>query len=78
MSNNKLEHVFEEKDLGITIDSELKFREHISRKVRIANGIVGQIRRSFSFLDCETFTIEVKNLSLSCSLSSPVQITKGV
>ena len=55
MSNNKLEHVFEEKDLGITIDSELKFREHISRKVRIANGIVGQIRRSFSFLDCETF-----------------------
>ena len=52
--NNELEHVAEEKDLGVTIDDELKFGEHISRKVRIANGIVGQIR-SFSFLDCETF-----------------------
>ena len=55
MSSNELEHVFEEKDLGITIDGELTFGEHISRKVRIANGIVGQIRRSFSFLDCDTF-----------------------
>ena len=55
MSGNELEHVFEEKDLGITIDADLKFGEHISRKVRIANGIVGQIRRSFSFLDCDTF-----------------------
>ena len=53
--NNELEHVAEEKDLGVTIDGELNFDEHISRKVRIANGIVGQIRRSFSYLDCETF-----------------------
>ena len=53
--NNELEHVPDEKDLGVTIDSELKFEEHISRKIRIANGIVGQIRRSFSYLDCETF-----------------------
>ena len=49
MTGNELEHVFEEKDLGKAIDADLKFEEHISRKVRIANGIVGQIRRSFSF-----------------------------
>ena len=55
ISNNEIEHVFNENDLGITIDSELKFDEHISRKVRVANAIVGQIRRSFSFLDCDTF-----------------------
>ena len=53
--NNELEHVSSEKDLGVTIDEELKFEEHIMRKVQIANGIVGQIRRSFSFLDAETF-----------------------
>ena len=53
--NNELEHVAEEKDLGVTIDGELNFDEHISRKVRVANGIVGQIRRSFTYLDCETF-----------------------
>ena len=55
MSGNELEHVFDEKDLGVTIDGELTFEEHIARKIRIANGIVGQIRRSFSYLDCETF-----------------------
>ena len=55
ISKNELEHVPDEKDLGVTIDDELKFEEHIMRKVRVANGIVGQIRRSFSFLDAETF-----------------------
>lgn len=55
ISNKEIEHVFDEKDLGVTIDSELKFDEHISRKVRVSNAIVGQIRRSFSYLDCDTF-----------------------
>ena len=39
----------------MVIDSELRFEEHISRKIRVANAIVGQIRRSFSYLDCDTF-----------------------
>ena len=52
---NEMEHVFDEKDLGITIDSNLNFEEHIARKVRTANAIVGQMRRSFSYLDCDTF-----------------------
>ena len=30
--NHELEHVFEEKDLGIIVDSELTFAEHISSK----------------------------------------------
>ena len=51
----KLDHVFKEKDLGITADSELRFDEHIARKVKIANAVVGQIRRSFSYLDCDSF-----------------------
>jgi ribonuclease P/MRP protein subunit RPP40 len=53
--NNDIEHVFDEKDLGITVDSELKFEEHLAKKVKIANAIVGQMRRSFSYLDCDTF-----------------------
>ena len=51
----EIEHVFDEKDLGITIDSELKFGEHISLKARKANAIMGMIRRSFTFLDCNLF-----------------------
>ena len=50
-----MEHVSEEKDLGVIIDSDLKFEEHIARKIRTANALVGQMRRSFSFLDCDTF-----------------------
>ena len=52
----EIEHVFEEKDIGVTIDSNLSFEEHISNKARIANAIVGLIRRSFTFLDVKSFT----------------------
>ena len=52
---HELEHVFEEKDLGVIFESDLKCDEHISAKVRKANAIVGLIRRTFSFLDCRIF-----------------------
>ena len=32
LCNNKLEHVSAEKDLGVTIDDELKFEQHITQK----------------------------------------------
>ena len=53
--DEELDHVFEETDLGVTIDSNLKFEEHISKKVNKANSIVGLIRRSFAHLDGELF-----------------------
>lgn len=53
--DREMEHVSEENDLGITIDSEMRFHEHIAKKIRVANAIVGQIRRSFSHLDCDSF-----------------------
>ena len=52
----EIQHVFEEKDLGVVIDFNLSFEEHIASKIRIANLIVGLIRRSFTFLDCKSFT----------------------
>ena len=51
VNNQDIEHVELEKDLGILIDEELKFEEHICTKVRIANTLVGRIRRAFTFLD---------------------------
>ena len=47
--------MFEEKDLRVTFESDLKFDEHISAKVGKANATVGLIRRTFSFLDCRMF-----------------------
>ena len=55
LGGDEIEHVFMEKDLGITIDSELTYEEHIANKVRVANGIVGLMRRSFSYLDPMSF-----------------------
>ena len=55
LGGDEIEHVFSEKDLGITIDSELTYDDHISNKIRVANGIVGLMRRSFSYLDPPTF-----------------------
>ena len=55
LGGEEIEHVFSEKDLGITIDSELTYEDHIANKVRIANGIVGLMRRSFSYLDPTSF-----------------------
>ncbi len=40
-----------EKDLGVYIDNELKFRSHIDRVSKKANCILGLIRRSFEFID---------------------------
>ena len=41
----------EEKDLGVTIDSELSFEAHMDDKINKANGILGLIRRTFTYLD---------------------------
>ena len=55
IGHEELDHVFSEKDLGVTFDTDLEFEEHITSKVNKANAIMGLIRRSFSFLDKEFF-----------------------
>ena len=55
VGGTEIEHTFEEKDLGVVIDSELTFAEHIAQKVKKANSIVGIIRRSFASLPKDTF-----------------------
>ena len=34
VADYEIEHVFQEKDLGVTVDSALSFEEHISKKVK--------------------------------------------
>jgi hypothetical protein len=51
-----------EKDVGVNIDSNLKFDQHIQTKVNKANQIVGLIRRSFRYLDFKTFCLLFKAL----------------
>ena len=48
--------LFGEVDLGVTIDCELRFEEHISTMVGTkANSIAGLVRRNFAGLDGDLF-----------------------
>ena len=50
-----LDHVNEEKDLGVMmVDSQLTFTTHIDAKVAKAYSFLGLIRRNFQFLDMST------------------------
>ena len=51
----EIQKVKAEKDLGVIIDDKLKFREHITPKVNIANRNLGIIFRTFSYMDKEMF-----------------------
>ena len=43
------------RDLGVAIDNHLNFKLHISQTVSQANRLLGMIRKSFEYLDQETF-----------------------
>ena len=45
----------EEKDLGVIFDGGLRFDSHIQSSINKANKIIGIIRRSFSFLNKDSF-----------------------
>ncbi|XP_071160820.1 uncharacterized protein [Mytilus edulis] len=58
-----LETVQSEKDVGVTIDSKLKFDKHIQTQVNKANQLVGIIRRTFKYLDYKSFCLLFKALA---------------
>ena len=47
----ELKFIDEEKDLGVIIDSKLKFFSYIVNQVKTANRLIDLIRRSYNFLD---------------------------
>ena len=57
-----LEQVTSEKELGVTIDNKLLFRQHISKKSAIANRNLGIIFKSFTYLDKEMCLYLYKSL----------------
>ena len=42
-----VQHVEEEKDIGVLVDSSLEFQKHIFEKIKIANSRVAIIKRKF-------------------------------
>lgn len=62
MTDNRLEKVDFEKDLGVTFDRNLKFSKHISLIVSKANSRLGMIKRNFDNLSIEVFLPLYKSL----------------
>ena len=51
-----------EKDLGVTIDKELSFNDHISTQVNKANRALGALKHTFKYMDNTTFKHLYKSL----------------
>ena len=62
MGDYSLEHSFLEKDLGIFMDYELKFRKQASAAAAKASQILAVIRRSFVKIDQDTLPLLYKSL----------------
>ena len=57
-----IETVTQEKDIGVIIDSELTFENHLCEKVKKATSIFAAIRRTFKYLDTKSFLVIYKTL----------------
>ena len=62
LRGTSLQAVTEEKDLGVFVDAELKFRKQAAAAVSKASQIMAVIRRSFSLLDKFTLPLLFKTL----------------
>ena len=62
MDNTPLDSTPLEKDLGVKVDTELKFREQASAAVNKATQVLAVIRRSFAHLDDVTLPLLFKTL----------------
>ena len=58
----KIQKCETEKDLGVIFDTRLDFNAHINSVINKANKIVGIIKRTFTYLDKETFLLLYKAL----------------
>ena len=57
MNGNKLDHVDEEKDLGVLIDDQLKFHRQTASAVKKANRVLGLVKKTFAVLDMQTLPL---------------------
>ena len=60
MDGTILDATHSEKDLGVLIDNELKFHQHVSATAQKANQVLGIVNRTFETLDEELLPIVYK------------------
>ena len=81
VSPNLLNSADSERDLGIHIDTDLKFRKQAASAAAKASQILALIRRSFQAINCDTLPLLFKTLvrphiEYGCSNSGVPSTTK--
>ena len=62
MGNVDLKQIHQEKDLGIIVDRELKFREQAASAIKTANSRLGMVKKTFSCLNDVTLPLLYKSI----------------
>lgn len=62
INNQELIQTNKEKDIGITVDHKLTFEDHLSEKVNKANSMFAMLRRTFEYMNKQTFIPLYKSL----------------
>ena len=60
MDGHELENVDTEKDLGVIISGDLKVKDNVIHHVKKANKMLGLIKRTFTYLDKDSFLMLYK------------------
>jgi hypothetical protein len=73
MDGKNLEEVDDETDLGVIMQSDLKWNRQCTKAVKTANRVLGMIRRSFSYSSKDTAlhlykTLVRPHLGIACNL----------
>ena len=62
MEDHKIVEVEEEKDLGIILSEDLKWRKQVVASAKKANQMIGLVKHTFTFMDKEMFLVLYKTL----------------
>ena len=62
LCNTELQYSNKEKDIGVVIDNQLNFEDHMNEKINKSNSIMGLIRCTFTYIDEPTFLMLCKAL----------------
>ncbi len=62
VGNVNMKKVSAEKDFGVIVDKDLRFKDHIESKISKGNQMLGVIRRTFQFLDNRMFKLLFKGM----------------
>jgi hypothetical protein len=73
VGGDAVKEVQKEVDLGVCIDTDLNFNEHRRLKIATANRMVGAMRRSFRFLNKDTF-VKIYKSMVRCHLETAVSV----